>query len=78
MIMEGHPARCYGPNQVGLTRNGYTKEQVARIRKIFRIIYRSNLNMSQAVEEIRRSVEDCEEKKIILAFIENSRRGISR
>lgn len=78
MIMEGHPARCYGPNQVGLTRNGYTKEQIARIRRIFRIVYRSNLNMSQAVEEIKRSVEDCEEKTVILNFIESSRRGISR
>ncbi len=78
MIVEGHPARCYGPNQVGLNRNGYTKEQISRIRKIFRIMYRSNLNVSQAVEEIRRSVEDSEEKNVILKFIEQTRRGICR
>ena len=78
MIMEGHPARCYGPNVVGLTRNGFSKEAIARIRRMFKLIYRSGLNTSQAVAEIEKTVEDSAEKDAILGIIRESRRGISR
>ncbi|NLF58990.1 MAG: acyl-ACP--UDP-N-acetylglucosamine O-acyltransferase [Candidatus Hydrogenedens sp.] len=78
MIMEGHPARCYGPNVVGLTRSGFSKESIARIRRIFKLIYRSGLNMTQAIEEIEKVVEDSPEKKTIMDFVRNSKRGVSR
>jgi UDP-N-acetylglucosamine acyltransferase len=78
MIMEGHPARCYGPNVVGLTRSGFSKEAIARIRRMFKLIYRSGLNTSQAVAEIENTVEDCAEKNAILGIIRDSRRGVSR
>lgn len=78
MIMEGHPARCYGPNVVGLTRNGYSKESISRIRRAFKILYRSGLNTSQALEEIEKTIEDCDEKSVLVGFIRNSQRGILR
>ena len=78
MIMEGHPARCIGPNTVGLERNGLSKEAVARIRRMHRIIFRSELNMEQAVAAITEQVEDSPERQTILDFIRNSERGISR
>ena len=78
MIMEGHPARCFGPNTVGLERNGLSKEAVARIRRMHRIIFRSELNMEQAVAAIAGQVEDSPERQTILDFIRNSERGISR
>jgi UDP-N-acetylglucosamine acyltransferase len=78
MIMEGHPARCYGPNVVGLTRNGFSKEAIARIRRMFKLIYRSGLNTSQAVAEIEKAVEESPEKAAVLGIIRDSHRGISR
>jgi UDP-N-acetylglucosamine acyltransferase len=78
MIMEGHPARCYGPNVVGLTRNGFSKETVSRIRRIYKILYRSGLNTSQALKEIETTVEECDEKRILMDFVKSSKRGILR
>jgi UDP-N-acetylglucosamine acyltransferase len=78
MIMEGHPARCYGPNVVGLTRNGLSKEAIARIRRCFKILYRSGLNTSQALEEIEKTIEDCDDKAVLVNFIKTSQRGILR
>ncbi len=78
MIMEGHPARCYGPNVVGLTRSGFSKEAVARIRRMFKLIYRSGLNTTQALQEIEETLESCPERDLITEFIRNSQRGISR
>lgn len=78
MIMEGHPARCYGPNVVGLTRNGFSKETVAQIRRIYKLLYRSGLNTSQALKEMEKTVEECEEKRILIDFVKSSKRGILR
>lgn len=78
MITEGSPARCFGPNTVGLERNGLSREAIQRIRSIYKIIYRSNLNTSQAVERIQTMVEDCEERRVLLDFIAKSERGISK
>ncbi|HOD96425.1 MAG TPA: acyl-ACP--UDP-N-acetylglucosamine O-acyltransferase [Candidatus Hydrogenedentes bacterium] len=76
MITEGHPARCYGPNVVGLNRAGLSKDSVSLIRRMFKLLYRSGLNTSQAVQEIVQSIEDCHEKTVLLDFITGSGRGI--
>lgn len=78
MITEGHPARCFGPNTVGLERSGFHADAIKRIRTMYRLLYRSNLNTRQALEEIERSVEDSEERRIIVEFVRNSPRGISK
>ncbi|MBP8127972.1 MAG: acyl-ACP--UDP-N-acetylglucosamine O-acyltransferase [Candidatus Hydrogenedentes bacterium] len=76
MIAEGHPARCYGPNAVGLKRHGIDKDARATIKTMYRILYRSGLNTSQALEEIKKSVPDCVERRTLLTFIQESTRGI--
>jgi UDP-N-acetylglucosamine acyltransferase len=78
MITEGTPARCFGPNSVGLERNGLSREAIHCIRSIYKIIYRSNLNTSQAVDRIRTTIEDCDERRVLLDFIAKSGRGISK
>jgi len=78
MILEGNPARCYGPNVVGLTRNGFSKEAIARIRQVYRLLYRSGLNTSQALVEIEKTVEDSEGRNVLLNFIRSSQRGVLR
>ena len=76
MILAGHPTECRGPNVVGLERSGFSKEAIGRIRIMFRLLYRSNLNTTQALTEIEQSVEDSEEKRVIVEFVRSSERGI--
>lgn len=52
MIADGYPAVIRGYNKVGLERNGFTAEQIERIRAIYKILYRSGLNRSQALEAL--------------------------
>jgi len=78
MIVEGAPARCYGPNTIGLERNGLSKDAIKRIRIIYRLLYRSGLNTSQAIAEIENTVEESPERTTLLDFIRQSERGISK
>lgn len=78
MITEGNPARCHGPNAVGLERNGLSKDAVARIRAMYRILYRSNLNTRQALDRIEAEVDACDERRMLVDFVRASKRGISK
>ena len=77
MLAEGVPCKVHGPNTVGLKRNGLDDAARKRVKEMYRILYRSNLNVSHAVEEIDRRVDDSPEKKTLLDFIHNSKRGIT-
>lgn len=77
MLVEGHPARCFGPNTLGLQRNGLSASAIMQIRQIYKLLYRSGLNTSQAVEKIA-ELEDTPERATILDFIGASSRGITK
>ena len=78
MIVEGSPSRCYGPNALGLERNGLSAEAIRRIRVMYRILYRQGLNIPHAVAQIEETVPDCPERRTLLDFIRDSKRGISK
>ncbi len=78
MITEGAPARCHGPNTVGLERGGFSKEAIRCIRRIYKLLYRSGLNTTQALQAIEEQIEDSPERTTLVDFIRNSPRGISK
>lgn len=78
MIADGNPATIRGINKVGLERHGFSKETIKEIREAFRLLYRSDLNISQALERIRDELRDILEIRQIAEFIKSSERGIVR
>ncbi len=72
----GEPLRPVGLNLVGLRRRGFSIQTIAVLKKAYRILFRSNLNTSQAMERISNQLEQREEIRILLEFIVNSQRGI--
>lgn len=76
MIVEGNPARCGGPNSVGLRRNGLDQAARARIKAMYKIMFRSEFNTAQALHEIEATVEDSDERTRFVEFIRKSIRGI--
>ncbi len=76
MVVEGNPCRCFGPNSIGLERNGFDKATRKCIKEIFKIMFRSNLNTTQALDEIERSVDKSEERDHFVEFVQRSVRGI--
>lgn len=72
------PLSYVGINIVGLRRRNFTVEQIERIRNIYRVIYDSDLNVSDACRKVESEFPESEEKRTILDFIASSKRGIIR
>ena len=76
ILASGEPLSYIGPNIIGLARRGFSKEVISRLKEAYRIIYKMNLNVSQAVQKIKSDLEITPEIKDVLDFIEKSERGI--
>lgn len=76
-IMAGEsPMRFEGLNIIGLKRRCFTREQIDGIKEIYKTLYRSGLNISDAVKKIKDSLPMTTEANVILDFISRSTRGI--
>jgi UDP-N-acetylglucosamine acyltransferase len=68
----------HGLNTVGLRRAGYDLQTRKQIKDAYRILYRSGLNVPQAVERLESEYAGVEPVQLLVNFIRNSVRGISR
>jgi len=68
--------KIIGPNVVGLTRRGFSRDVITALKEAFRFIYHSGLNRSQALERVENDVEQIDEVKELVAFYRNSTRGV--
>ncbi len=72
----GNPVKLYGLNSVGLTRSGFSEETVRELKRAYRLFFRSELNVSQAMERARSELQQIEEVDHFLRFLEDSGRGV--
>ena len=76
--VAGNPPRIGGINTVGLQRRGFTNEQISQIKQAYKYLYRSDLNVSQAMELIEKELPRTPEVMMLVDFINESRRGITK
>jgi len=76
MIADGNPARVRGINKIGLDRQGYGPEVLKSLKEVYRLLYRSNLNVAQAIENMRSTCQDSPELEHVITFVSKSSRGI--
>ncbi len=76
MLADGNPARVRGINKIGLERHGYGPEVVRAMKEAYRFLYRSDLNVAQAVERMRSELPDIPEIEHLIGFVTQSARGI--
>jgi len=76
MIADGNPAKVRSYNKVGLERHGFSEESMRCVKEAYRLIYRSALNLQQAVDQIRADLPETAETRHILDFVTGSPRGI--
>ena len=72
----GNPVKLYGLNSVGLQRRGFSEETLRELKRAYRLLFRSDLNLSQGLERARAEVPELPEVKHFLDFIEASQRGV--
>lgn len=77
-IAGREPVSYAGINLVGLRRRGFANEQINQIQEIYRIIYQSGLNFTDAITKIEHDFPPSEEIMEIVKFIKESPRGIVR
>ncbi|HEY1088927.1 MAG TPA: acyl-ACP--UDP-N-acetylglucosamine O-acyltransferase, partial [Archangium sp.] len=77
-MAQGDRAELAGINQVGLKRHGYTDEQQGRIKDAYRILFRSKMGLNEALSQLREGMGQHVEIALLLEFITNSKRGITR
>lgn len=75
MTVSTRDTATYGVNKTGLKRRGFAPERVDELHKVFRLLTKSGLNTSQALERIRAEVPASPERDELLAFIDASERG---
>jgi UDP-N-acetylglucosamine acyltransferase len=78
VTVQGDRAEVVGINTVGLTRAHFKDEQQARVKSAFKILYRSKLGFREAIAHVRAEHGGHEEIDHLVAFLENSERGIAR
>ncbi len=74
-MADGRPARIRGLNTRGMRRNGIGSEQRNQLSAAFKLLHRSELNTSQAMERIRAEVPASEPLEYLTSFIERVRGG---
>ena len=78
VIAGKEPLRFAGLNMVGLSRRGFTTEDISTIKDAYQIVYNSGLNFSKAKEKLIKIYPGHPLVKNIVDFITNSSRGIIR
>ena len=78
-IMAGREPLAYsGINSVGLKRRRFTNEQINTIQDVYRFLYQTGYNTTQALERIESELPKTDERDMIVEFVRASSRGIVR
>lgn len=77
-IVSPRETRCFGVNSVGLERQGFSPERIETIQKAYRLLLRSKLNTTQAVEKMRETLAHSEDVLTLIHFIESAERGLTK
>ena len=76
ILAMGEPLKFSGLNTVGLRRNNFSSEVRNNIKKAYSIIYKSEMNRTQALTAIKKMFKKVSEIDQIINFINNSSRGL--
>ena len=71
-------AKLRGLNLIGLKRRGFSEEAIRNLKTAYKTLFMADLKLPDAVARIKDEITGCSEVDYLLAFIENSKRGICR
>lgn len=77
-MVSGNPSALSGLNRIGLLRRGFSEATLAALKQAYKLLFRSELLLKDAVIRIRQEVPPGPEVSQLLEFVENSTRGLTR
>jgi len=75
---DGHPARVYGLNLIGLRRKGLSRASIKQIDQAFKLIFNSGLSVKHSIERVEKELAKTEEITYLVNFLKSSERGLAR
>ncbi len=78
VMAVGHPAVPHSINATGLSRRGFTSEQVRNIKNAYRTLYRMDLPLDAAMEKLREAAKTQAEIVPFVEFVARSTRSLIR
>lgn len=76
--VAGSRAELAGLNTVGMQRAGMTEEQIGRVKQAYKIVFRSNLGLAEALAQLEQELGGHPEIAHFVGFVKTSQRGITR
>ena len=77
-IADGNPAKIRGLNKVALERHGFSAEAQQAIRDAYKLLYRSKLNLTDALLRMETELPQLPEVRYFISFLAASARGVTR
>ena len=75
-VVTQRDTRCYGVNTIGLERRGFDAERIRAIEQAYRLLLRSKLNTTQAIAQMRLTLDGSADVEELIQFIETAERGL--
>lgn len=76
--VSGSRGELAGLNTIGMARAGMSEEQIGRVKQAYKIVFRSNLGLAEAIAQLQAELQGHPEIDHFLAFLQGSQRGITR
>ncbi|PDH39108.1 MAG: acyl-[acyl-carrier-protein]--UDP-N-acetylglucosamine O-acyltransferase [OM182 bacterium MED-G24] len=77
-IAEGFPAKMRVINKIGMERAGYSRSQVAEVRKAFRILFMRELKLEDSISQLQNEFPESDHVQLIIDATNNSKKGLAR
>ncbi len=77
-MATGAPAEPRGINTEGLRRHDFSEDTIQRIRAIYRLLYRQQLSLQEALHEIEARYGEFADAQLMVEFCRQSQRGLVR
>jgi UDP-N-acetylglucosamine acyltransferase len=78
VMVDGHPAKAFGLNTVGLERAEVSSEERLNLKRAFKVIFRSKLSTKNAIVKIKEELPSTPAISRVVTFLEASERGICK
>ncbi|MBV8784466.1 MAG: acyl-ACP--UDP-N-acetylglucosamine O-acyltransferase [Gammaproteobacteria bacterium] len=78
VMVSGNPAAPHAVNAAGLKRRGFSEAQIRQIREAYRVLYRSELLLHEAIEQLEPVARQHAEIRRFVDFISHSKRSLVR
>ena len=76
--VRGDPARFIGVNRVGMTRAGYSDEEISAVWQTSKWLFRRAMKREKALEKMDEQAQHFPAVGLIAEFVRNSQRGLVR